>query len=392
MGHDGRRYFVATIQDGPSRSERCSAKVSAVPAQSKRKLTLSLVTLELHSVCKQVNGTAHLYELNLALAPGAINVLLGRTLAGKTSLMRIMAGLDQPSAGRILVDGRDVTGIKVRDRNLAMVYQQFINYPTLSVFENIASPLKLQRRTATEIKKRVGEIAETLRLTPHLDRKPSELSGGQQQRTALARALAKEAQLLLLDEPLVNLDYKLREELRSEFAQLFKDGKTTVVYATTEPHEALQLGGHTAVLDAGRLLQFGPTLETFRRPTSLAAAHAFSDPPLNILTATDLSANALPQILAAHDRHELQLGIRSHEIQLQRRHARDIEISGRVDLAEISGSETYLHVSNAQQTLVAQLAGVHDLDIGANCTLFIDPQRLYGFDRRGDLLFAPGGA
>lgn len=353
------------------------------------------MTLELHSICKQVNGGVHLHELSLSLAPGAINVLLGRTLAGKTSLMRIMAGLDQPSAGRIVVDGRDVTGIKVRDRNLAMVYQQFINYPTLSVFENIASPLKLQRRTATEIKKRVGEIAETLRLTPYLDRKPSELSGGQQQRTALARALAKEAQLLLLDEPLVNLDYKLREELRSEFAQLFRDGKTTVVYATTEPHEALQLGGHTAVLDAGRLLQYGPTLETFRRPASLAAAHAFSDPPLNILAANNLSKlneNALPQAMAAHNRHELQLGIRSHEIQLQRNNVRDIAISGRVDLAEISGSETYLHISNAQQSLVAQLSGVHVLEIGTDCTLFIDPERMYGFNQRGDLLFAPGGA
>ncbi len=342
--------------------------------------------LTLQGIAKQVGGVAHLHPLDLALTPGAINVLLGATLAGKTSLMRIMAGLDQPSAGRVLVDGRDVTGVSVRKRNLAMVYQQFINYPSLTVYENIASPLKLQRRSATEIKNRVGEIAETLRLTAFLDRHPAELSGGQQQRTALARALAKEAELLLLDEPLVNLDYKLREELRVELTQLFRRGNTTVVYATTEPQEALQLSGHTAILDMGRLLQFGPTLDTFLRPTSLAAARAFSDPPLNMLRATELT---LPTLFERHSHQTLQLGVRSHHIRAARRHDHDIAIDGHVDLAEISGSDTYLHVAHGEHSLVAQLSGVHNFTIGAACTLYIAPTDLYGFNAQGELLFAP---
>jgi glycerol transport system ATP-binding protein len=346
------------------------------------------MSLQLIKIAKQVGADVHLHDLTLALEPGAINVLLGRTLAGKTSLLRLMAGLDRPTAGRIMIDDRDVTGVPVRDRNLAMVYQQFINYPSLTVFENIASPLRLQRHKDKQIKQRVGEIAETLRLTPYLDRHPAELSGGQQQRTALARALAKDAELLLLDEPLVNLDYKLREELRQELAQLFRNGRTTVVYATTEPQEALQLGGHTAILDAGKLLQAGPTLDAFLRPTSLAAARAFSDPPLNMLRPDSVP---LPSTFNQPPTSGLQLGIRAHHIRVQRHHDYDIAIDGKVDLAEISGSDTYLHVAHRHQSLVAQLPGVHDFAIGATCTLFIDPANLYGFDAQGDALFTPAG-
>ncbi len=145
----------------------------------------------------------------------------------------------------------------MRQRNVAMVYQQFINYPSLTVYENIASPLRVARKREAEIEARVTQLAETLQLSPFLSRHPAELSGGQQQRTALARALAKDAALLLLDEPLVNLDYKLREELRDELTQLFAGGRTTVVYATTEPLEALQLGGHTTLLAEGRVAAVG---------------------------------------------------------------------------------------------------------------------------------------
>jgi glycerol transport system ATP-binding protein len=341
--------------------------------------------LRLDSISKQVGVATHLFPMNLELRPGSINVLLGATLAGKTSLLRIIAGLDHPSSGRVFAGGSDVTDVPVRRRNLAMVYQQFINYPSFSVYENIASPLKLQRRAPNEIKRRVGEIAETLRLTPFLDRLPAELSGGQQQRTALARALAKDAELLLLDEPLVNLDYKLREELRSELAQLFGAGKTTVVYATTEPQEALQLGGHTAILDEGRLLQFAPTIDAFLRPVSLNAARAFSDPPMNLLD---------PRALLATDPRTEIIGVRPHHLRIVRENAGDVCISGRVELAEKSGSDTYLHVgglnpSTRCDALVAQLRGVHEFAIGAPCAVFFNPACSYAFDAQGALLFAP---
>ena len=197
--------------------------------------------LALDSISKKVGAQTWLYDMNLSLQPNAVTVLLGATQAGKTSLMRIMAGLDVPTHGRVLVDGKDVTGTPVRDRNVAMVYQQFINYPSMKVAANIASPLKL--RGEKNIDARVREIASRLHIDMFLDRYPAELSGGQQQRVALARALAKAAPLMLLDEPLVNLDYKLREELRDELSSLFAAGNSTVVYATTEPTEALLLGG-----------------------------------------------------------------------------------------------------------------------------------------------------
>src|SRR3712207_2404185 len=159
-----------------------------------------------------------------------------------------MAGLDRPSAGRVLAEGVDVTGLAVRRRSVAMVYQQFINYPTLSVFENIASPLRVSRLPRAEVEGRVREAAKLLRLEPYLARKPLELSGGQQQRTAIARALAKRAALVLMDEPLANLDYKLREELREELPKLFAQSGAVFVYATTEPAEALLLGDRKSVV------------------------------------------------------------------------------------------------------------------------------------------------
>jgi glycerol transport system ATP-binding protein len=182
------------------------------------------------------------------------------------------------------VDGKDVTCVSVRERNVAMVYQQFVNYPSFTVYENIASPLRLAKcLSAKEIDAKVRATAEMLQIEHLLDRLPAELSGGQQQRTAMARALVKGASLLLLDEPLVNLDYKLREELRSEMCQIFGRGITTVVYATTEPQEALMLGGNTAVLDAGRLLQNGPALEVYHRPATVGTSQVFSNPPINLI-------------------------------------------------------------------------------------------------------------
>ena len=240
--------------------------------------------LTLDSVGKTVNAQTWLYDMSIAPRSSAVTVLLGATQAGKTSLMRIMAGLDVPTRGRVMVDGQNVVGVPVRERNVAMVYQQFINYPSLKVRDNIASPLKLRGEKDTFA--RVQELAEKLHIEMFLDRYPSELSGGQQQRVALARALAKGAPLMLLDEPLVNLDYKLREELRDELTDLFAAGDSTVIYATTEPAEALLLGGYTAVLDGGELLQYGPTSEVFHQPKSLRVARAFSDPPMNLMAAS----------------------------------------------------------------------------------------------------------
>ncbi len=361
--------------------------------------------LELQSVSKKVGADTHLYPMSVSLVPGAINVILGTTLAGKTSLMRLMAGLDRPSEGKVIADGVDVTGVPVRERHLAMVYQQFINYPSLTVFENIASPLRIAGRlTDDEINVRVNAMAERLHISPYLDRSPSALSGGQQQRTALARALIKDAGLLLLDEPLVNLDYKLREELRRELTELFSSGKTTVVYATTEPLEALQLGGQVMVLHEGRLLQQGDTLAVFNAPNSIQTARTFSDPPINLLPATidtngvaHLSEGLTMQLSEEQRRqaagfNKVNLGLRAHSLRLSGDSSHDFTIAATVDLAEISGSETYVHLHRGAISLVAQLPGVHNLDIAQAATVHFHPEDVFIFSADGALLFAPGQA
>ncbi len=176
--------------------------------------------LELKNVSKMVGNDLHINDVSITLEKGSVNILLGSTLSGKTSLMRLMAGLDRPTSGSILMNGSNVVGLPVQKRNVAMVYQQFINYPAMSVYENIASPMRVAGVDKSTIDRRVNEAAELLKLTPYLDRTPLNLSGGQQQRTALARALVKDAELVLLDEPLANLDYKLREELRIELPKI----------------------------------------------------------------------------------------------------------------------------------------------------------------------------
>ncbi|WP_066157254.1 ABC transporter ATP-binding protein [Hydrogenophaga pseudoflava] len=351
--------------------------------------------LSLEQVGKTVGPSVHLHPMSLSPAPDAVTVLLGATQAGKTSLMRLMAGLDVPTSGRVLVDGRDVTGTPVRERNVAMVYQQFINYPSMTVFDNIASPLKLGGRPRAEIDRRVRELAARLHIEVFLERLPAELSGGQQQRVALARALAKNAPLMLLDEPLVNLDYKLREELREELTQLFAAGDSTVVYATTEPGEALLLGGYTAVLDQGELLQYGPTAEVFHRPKSLRVARAFSDPPMNLLAAEVAEGGAqlkggplLAVELPQRATRALTLGVRASAVRVAPRPG-DVALAGQVELAEISGSDTFVHVHTAVGEIVAQLTGVHDFALGSAITLHVNPAQVYAFNESGDLLVAP---
>ena len=349
--------------------------------------------LTLEAISKKVLAQTWLYEMSIVPRSGAVTVLLGATQSGKTSLMRIMAGLDVPSEGRVLVDGQNVTGMPVRERNVAMVYQQFINYSSLNVYDNIASPMKL--RGDKDIDRRVNELAEKLHIESFLDRYPAALSGGQQQRVALARALAKAAPLMLLDEPLVNLDYKLREELRDELAALFAAGDSTVIYATTEPSEALLLGGYTAVLDRGELLQYGPTADVFFTPKSLRVARAFSDPPMNLVSASAARGGVqldggplLAMDLPAKQGGRLTVGIRASALRVQAQDG-DVALPGKVELAEISGTDTFVHVSTLVGEVVAQLTGVHFFELGEVVTLHVSAAQVYVFDAEGLLLLAP---
>jgi len=353
------------------------------------------MSLILEGVSKVVDGKTHVHPTDLTLARGTMNVLLGPTLAGKTTMMRLMAGLDQPATGRILWEGHDVTGMRVQDRKVAMVYQQFINYPSMTVYDNIASPLRLMGVPRTELDTRVRATAELMRMTPFLARKPLDLSGGQQQRCALARALVKGAGLVLLDEPLANLDYKLLEELRAEIPRIFEESGAIFVYATTEPEEALLLGGNVATMWEGRITQFGATPQVYRQPRDAVTARVFSDPPMNftrIVKAGDRisfgegqTAPATGALSGLAD-GAYQAGFRPDHLHLAAQGHDGLHFRCRLRVTEITGSETFIHLDHSGDRWVGLMHGVHDLEFGAPIEVWLDAAHVYVFAESGELV------
>ena len=353
------------------------------------------MTLELRNVTKVVEGMTHIHPTNLTLNKGTMNVLLGPTSSGKTSLMRLMAGLDVPTEGQVFWQGEDVTGMRVQDRKVAMVYQQFINYPSMSVYDNIASPLRLLGKSASEIDIAVKKAADLMQLSPMLDRKPLELSGGQQQRCALARALVKDAGLVLLDEPLANLDYKLREELRVEIPKIFEEAGSIFVYATTEPEEALLLGGNTAALWEGQVRQFGLTPDVYRQPGDATTARVFSDPPMNFLQVSKTgnkimfgdgqTAPAAGPLAGLADGQYLA-GFRPNHVELAAQSKDGLTFATQLIVTELTGSETFIHLDHHGDRWVGLIHGVHDLELGAALDVHLDLRHVYIFDDSGALV------
>ena len=343
---------------------------------------------------KKIGLETHIYPTNLELKKNTINILLGSTLAGKTTLMQIMAGLDKPTSGEIWFDGKNVTGVAVQKRNVSMVYQQFINYPNFTVYDNIASPLKITGIKSNEIKEKVGQVSKLLKLSDMLNKKPNELSGGQQQRTALARALVKDSGLILLDEPLANLDFKLREELREELPKLFENRDCIVVYATTEPLDALLIGGNTATLMEGKIVQYGKTIDVYNKPQNLTSAEVFSDPPINI---SEIKKNGdIFSLLNEKVKWETKsvnlqdgnykVGIRPHNITTYKEGNNSIEIRGKVLISEISGSESLIHFTNANLNWVSLSNGIHQMDVGQEAKLYMNVDEFIYFDQNNNLV------
>ena len=347
------------------------------------------MALELKNVTKKVRGRTHIKDTSLILETGHFNVLLGETGAGKTSLIKLMAGLDRCSSGSIIMNGSDVTGLNPQRRNISLVHQFFVNYPHMTVFENIASPLRVASMATPEIEKRVDEAAGLLQLRPMLKRYPHELSGGQQQRTALARAIVKESSAVFLDEPLANLDYKLREELREQLPELFAGRGTVVVYATSEPEEALLLGGKTGLMRDGHITQFGPTADIYRRPANLVSASVFSDPPINQTNVTKkggkISLDQTPvEWIISGAASSLADGsyimaIRPNDVLPVRSVAANVAVTGTITVTELSGSESSAHFTFAGQNWVSLAHGTHPYEIGEDRTFYINPAKCFFF-------------
>jgi glycerol transport system ATP-binding protein len=352
------------------------------------------MSLELKNVEKKVGQGTHIHRTDLSFQKNSINILLGSTLAGKTTLMQIMAGLDKPTNGEIWFDNKNVTGMTVQKRNVSMVYQQFINYPNFTVLDNIASPLKITGMNSDEIKKKVGEVSELLKLSGMLNKKPHELSGGQQQRTALARALVKDSGLILLDEPLANLDFKLREDLREELPRLFENRECIVVYATTEPSDALLIGGNTATLMQGKIIQYGKTIDVYNKPSNLISAKVFSDPPINVseIKKTGDTFSLLNDSVKWKSSNvkikdgKYKVGIRPHNITTYREGSNSVEIKGKVLISELSGSESLIHFRNFNSNWVSLSNGTHQMNVGQEAKLYMNVDEFMYFDQSNKLV------
>jgi glycerol transport system ATP-binding protein len=336
-----------------------------------------------------VGRETHLADVTLRFERGTFNTLLGPRLSGKTSMLRIMGGLDAPTGGSVWFDGREVTGENVRKRNIAFVYRDQVNYPSLSVRENIASPLKVRREKRAVIEAEVGRVAGLLGLSGLLEKRPRELPPEDRQRVALARAMARKADLVLLDEPLAHLDVAQREEMRLLLPALFADTNAVVVYATTDPAEALILGGETAALHEGRIAQIGPAGGLYRTPKDLTAAQIMSDPPLNVLRVVSRDWKTTPRDdVAPPCRLPLladgtwTFAWRAHHLALGAGSPRALSFPLRVVSTEITGSETYVHVAFGAERWVMLLPGVRSFEPDSVVEGHVEPELAMVFDAR----------
>ena len=339
----------------------------------------------------------HLNEVSFDFKKGNIYTILGRTLSGKTTLLKTIAGLLTPDSGSMKFEDRDFLKVPVWERNIAMVYQQFINYPHLNVYENVAFPLKQRKIDNHEINDVVLKSLKSVGLEGYENRKIQELSGGQQQRVSLARSLVKNAKILLLDEPLVNLDYKLREQLREEFKNIFSQGlseESIVIFSTTDPREAMELNGEVIAIDEGKVLQVGPAKEIFENPKTLKVAEISNDPPMNILN-VNIDSNKIkfeeieidvPNHLSNLKDKNFNLGIRASDILLN-----DSGFEFEVELAEISGSETLLHLKRGDVKIITSIEEVMNFNINDKVKINFDTKKVYAFNESGILASSPFG-
>jgi multiple sugar transport system ATP-binding protein len=314
-----------------------------------------VAALTVKGLVKRYGKVTALAGLDLEVGAGEFFAILGPSAAGKTTTLRTIAGLERPDAGTIAFAGQDMTHAPVQGRGMAMIFQTFALYPHLSVFDNLAYPLREQRVAAAELRRRVGEIADKLGIGHTLARRPGTLSGGEQQRVAIGRALVRRPRLLLLDEPLTNLHAKLRHDTRAEFKRLHRELGVTMLYATPDQLEALTMGERIAVLDQGRIVQTGTPDELYRGPASAFVATLVGAPPMNLVPGTvrarqgglvielpfgDIDADGWQQGLASGA--QVLLGIRPHDLHPARAETRGPQFAAAVHLTEPLGDVTVI--------------------------------------------------
>lgn len=346
-----------------------------------------MATIELVDVTKSFSDrVTALDHVSLNIPDGSFFTLLGPSGCGKTTTLRIIAGLEHPSSGEVRIRNRDVTNLTPKERGIAMVFQNYALYPHMTVADNIGYPLRIRKRSREEIAKRVSAVAESLDIESLLGRKPGEISGGQQQRVALARAIVQEPGAFLFDEPLSNLDAKLRENARAFLKKLQLDLGITTVYVTHDQTEAMAMSDCIAVMEAGRLRQVGPPLEVYRRPANLFVAGFIGSPPMNLVDVrNDVSAGCLVAggiqipFRGEAPAGPLILGVRPEDLIILRE-SQPETIPGRVFLVEPLGSETLVHVTAGGVTLKVKTFGDTELKRGEPVWLKAREDRFVLFD------------
>ncbi len=368
-------------------------------------LAASVCEVELRGIKKQYEGVSRpvIPDLDLKIPAGKMAVLVGPSGCGKSTTLRMVAGLEEPTAGTIHIDGRDVTEVAPAERDIAMVFQSYALYPHMSVFENMAFGLRIKHLPDAEIKARVHAAADSLGLMPYLERRPKALSGGQRQRVAIGRAVVRQPKVFLFDEPLSNLDAKLRGDMRREIARIHQASKTTSMYVTHDQIEAMTLADQIVVLKDGVVQQIGTPVEIYEKPANRFVAGFFGTPTMNFLEA-DLTANGerraargkgfeIPLARAMPGRHGLRpasdpdtivVGIRPERLTLARIEGH-ISLSGAVEMREVLGAEIVLHVASPAGPLTVRTDAGAAPRTGDTVEVWLDPAALHVFDGTTEL-------
>lgn len=357
-----------------------------------------MTKIELEGIEKKFLGKKVLDDVSFTIESGDFISILGAANAGKTTLLRIIAGTLKPDKGQIFFDGEDVTDLPPQKRNVGVIFQSFALYPNMSVYDNIASPLKAKGFSKDEVDKKVKEMASLLRIQDLLEKSPYELSGGEAQRVALGRALVKDAAVYLLDEPLTNLDYKLRESMKIELKRILSLKKTTIIYATPSPEEALVLTDKLILLENGRIVQTGPVKECYENPVNITAAKRYSTPPMNLIDSKLIQKNGqsilnisgkleldVTHLSLPKEETEYLVGIYPYNIYLTQEKEGMIGISSDLELQELAGSEMVVRVRWNDSILTIYVP--YEKILEKKLTVFIDPSDFYIFNKNtGNLI------
>jgi multiple sugar transport system ATP-binding protein len=353
-----------------------------------------MAAVNFREVKKAFGKTPVLHGISLEIADGEFMVLVGPSGCGKSTLLRMLAGLEEISEGTIGIDGREVNDVESKDRDIAMVFQSYALYPHMTVRDNMGFSLKLRNERVTLIGERVAHAARILNLDPYLDRYPRELSGGQRQRVAMGRAIVRDPKVFLFDEPLSNLDAKLRVAMRAEIKALHQRLKTTTVYVTHDQVEAMTMADRIAVMNDGRIEQLGRPLELYDRPANLFVAQFIGSPAMNMVEGTLRRSNGQASVEAlgfswpattagGSDGQPVKYGIRPEHLQLSG--GAGVGVDAEVEVVEPMGSETELicKVRDTRLTVVAH--GRSNADPHDRINLLPDPQHAHVFDAASGL-------